>query len=237
MLHYLAKLVKRNDESLLLVRDDLKSLKNADQVILDSLIADIEALKEEIDPIRETVTEQAQQLEEAGELCPMTLKELTEQKTTVRNIEKTPQYNMVDHQTGRTPMERFIINADAQINSAIGFTKSVKEKFCNLLDYFGENQGMASNDFFGILNKFLDEFQRAIDQVNREEKAKVSLCLTLEIQLTTRLPLFTETCGAKESKGGSQKAGKETLEWQAQQRILWKRPCSIDFQPQNKRPG
>lgn len=174
VLHYLVKLMKRNDDSLLAVRDDLSHVKDAELVVLDSLVADMKALKEEIEPIRLTVTAQAERLQEAGQLVQMSLKELAEQKTSVRTVASVPQYNKIDHHTGRTPMERFAINASFQIDDAILISDKVKEKFERLLEYFGEDGNMASNDFFGTFNAFLADFGKAVETVNKEDKAKVS---------------------------------------------------------------
>lgn len=167
------RLVKRNDEDLLSVLDDLCHVKEAELVVLESLSSEIKVLKEEIEPIHQTIQAQAEQLEEAGQLVQMSLQELKEQKTTIRNIASIPQYNKMDHLTGRTPMERFVLRAEAQIDAALAYTGSVKQKFSELLEYFGENEGMASNDFFGTMKRFLGEFQKAIEDVNREEKRKV----------------------------------------------------------------
>lgn len=175
VLHYLVRLVKRNDEELLSVLDDLGHVKEAELVILDSLLSEIKVLKEEIEPIHETVKAQAEKLEESGQLVQMSLRELKEQRTTIRNIDKIPQYNKMDHHTGRTPMERFVLHSEAQIDAALAFTDSVKQKFSELLEYFGEDEGMASNDFFGTMTRFFQEFQKAIEHVSREEKRKVCL--------------------------------------------------------------
>lgn len=165
--------MKRNDKSLLTVKDDLQNVKAAELVILDSLSGDIQALKEDIQPILETVTKQAEELAAAGELTAMTLKELSEQKTSVKAISHVKQYNQVEHHTGRTPMERFTLYADSRIDSGLSYCQAVKAKFTRLLDYFGEDPKKASNEFFGTLNKFLAEFQTAIEQVEKQEKAKV----------------------------------------------------------------
>lgn len=174
VLHYFVKLLKRNDQSLLKVHDDLKNVKAAELVILDSLIGDIQALKEEIQPVLETVTQQAEELEASGKLTALTLKELSEQKTSVKAISHVKQYNKVEHHTGRTPMERFTLYADSRIDAGLTYCEAVKAKFSSLLDYFGEDPNKASNEFFGTLNKFLAEFKAAIEHVEKQEKAKVS---------------------------------------------------------------
>ena len=153
MLHFLVKLVKQNDESLLDVRRDLVHVKEAESVILDTLFVDFNEIKEEIHPIHETVQTQAAELEAAGKLVQMSLQELIEQRTVVRNIGDVPQYNQIKHLTGRTPMERFIVRAEAQIDQVLAFADSVKSKYIGLLQFFGEDENMASNDFFGTMTR------------------------------------------------------------------------------------
>lgn len=173
VLHYLVKLIKQNNESLLGLRDDLKHLKDAECIVLDGLSSDIKALQEELVPVIETVKCQADDLEEKGQLVQMSLKELMEQKTSVRTVASVPQYNKIDHHTGRTPMERFTLNAESKIEEALLFADKVKEKFSKVLEYFGEDGSMASNDFFGTMNKFLADFSKAADYVHKEQLSKV----------------------------------------------------------------
>lgn len=159
------KLVKQNDESLLGVVDELNHAKHAKLIVLDSIQSDFLSLKAEIEPIRETVKAQAEKLEEAGQIVQMTIKELSEQKTSIRSIERVPQYNKVDHHTGRTPMERFIINSEFKIVHALELTDQVKAKFVSLLEFFGEDESMTSSEFFGTLTRFLMEFEKSIERV------------------------------------------------------------------------
>lgn len=159
------KLVRQNDESLLRVVDELKHAKNAKLVVLDNVQSDFNSLRTEIEPIRETVKAQAEKLEEAGQIVQMSVKELSEQRTSIRSIDRVPQYNKIDHHTGRTPMERFIISAETKIVNALELTERVKDKFVNLLEFFGEDEGMPSSEFFGTLTRFLMEFGKSIERV------------------------------------------------------------------------
>jgi hypothetical protein len=172
-LHYLVKLIKRNDESLLGLRDELKHLKDAELIVLDSLCNDMKVMKDEIESVLQTVKTQAEHLEENGQLVQMSLKELAEQKTSVRTVANVPQYNKIDHHTGRTPMERFTLNAANKIEDAILYTNNVKEKFSKVLEYFGEDGNMASNDFFGTMNAFLADFSKAVEYVHKDDMKKV----------------------------------------------------------------
>lgn len=197
MLHYLVKLIKRNNESLLGLRDDLRHLKDAEFVVLDSLCGEIRSLKDEIEPVLQIVKAQAEDLEEKGQLIQMSIKELAEQKTSVRTVGCVPLYNKMEHHTGRTPMERFALNAAGRIEDALSYTESVKIKFSKVLDYFGEDSSMASNEFFGTLNTFLNDFSKAVDHVSKEEIAKVcrsivicSVFRLLFLSLTTLFSFF-----------------------------------------------
>lgn len=143
-------------------------------VVLDNLCGEIKSLKEEIKPVLQIVKAQAEDLEEKGQLIQMSIKELAEQKTSVRTVGCVPLYNKMEHHTGRTPMERFTLNAAGRIEDALAYTDTVKEKFAKVLDYFGEDSNMASNDFFGTLNTFLNDFTKAVEHVSKEEIAKVS---------------------------------------------------------------
>lgn len=143
-------------------------------------------------PVLQVVKAQAEDLEEKGQLIQMSIKELAEQKTSVRTVGLVTLYNKMEHHTGRTPMERFTLNAVVKIEDALAYADLVKVKFSKVLDYFGEDSNMASNDFFGTMNTFLADFRKAVDHVIKEEIAKVCKrllfrlisffkCLTLDI--------------------------------------------------------
>jgi hypothetical protein len=70
-------------------------------------------------------------------------------------------------------MERFAMNAATSTETAMTMTEDVKQKYDKVLEYFGEAKDMTSNDFFGTMNRFLVEFSKAIEQVQREENAQM----------------------------------------------------------------
>eukprot|EP00980_Cylindrotheca_fusiformis_P027235 scaffold19459_cov135-Cylindrotheca_fusiformis.AAC.3 len=176
VLHYVVKLVKKNNESLLTFSNDISFVIPAESVLLDALGSDVKALGEELVGVHKTVQDEAQRLEEAGELKPMSLEDLKEQKTTVRQVGKVSQFNKIDHHTGRTSMERFTVNAHYSCEQANASIEDVKKKYIALLNYFGEDENMPTGDFFGILRRFMREFQKAMEQVeaieNKEAKEK-----------------------------------------------------------------
>ena len=176
---YLAKLVKKNDEKLLGFQEDLATVRHAENIILDSVASDIKNIEAELEQVHKTAAEEAARLEAAGDLKPFTLSDLKELKTTVYTIDSVPHFNKVDHQSGRTPMERFALNSRDALKQAKSKIKKLKKTYANLLEYFGEDEKMASNEFFGTMRRFIEEFQKACDEVEKAEIARVSIHNTI----------------------------------------------------------
>lgn len=49
----------------------------------------------------------------------------------------------------------------------------MKGKYSLLLGYFGEDENMATGDFFGILRRFMAEWKKAVNVVEKIERAQV----------------------------------------------------------------
>lgn len=173
MLQYLVKLVKENDESLMGFRDDIQSVPEAGDVILEALGGDVKVLADEVKQVHETAKIEADRLESEGKLRKMTLGELSEQVTVVRQIGGLSHYNQIDHITGRTQMERFASRATSIIDNAVDALEDLKKTYVGVLTYFGEDEQMPSNEFFGTMKKFCLEFKSAAEEVEKQEKAKV----------------------------------------------------------------
>jgi hypothetical protein len=178
VLHYVVKLVKKNDEPLLSFEADLVHVSAAENVLLDAVSGDVKAIGEELKNVLEIVRNEAQRSEEEGTLEKMSLSELVEQKTMVHHIGQVPQFNKMSHLTGRTPMERYILNAKIACEQASESIDSVQKKYSMLLEYFGEDEKMATADFFGTLRRFMTEWKNAVEQVDKIEKAQVRMSQT-----------------------------------------------------------
>lgn len=174
VLHYLAKIVRENDKSLVGFKEDIPSVKPAEGVILDGLVNDIKNLSEELSAVHETAKGEADRLEQSGAIRNMSLSELAEQRTLVRKIDGQEHYNKVDHLSGRTTMERFTLQAQELVKDAVRSIDNLKSSYVKLLEYFGEDEAMASDEFFGTINKFIVSFETAENQVDEAEKKKVS---------------------------------------------------------------
>lgn len=173
VLHYVVKLVKKNDESLLSFDSDVSSVVPAENVLLDGLSGDVKSIAEELEGMLGLVQQQANDLEQAGSLKPMSLTDLSEQRTDVRVNGGVTQFNKVNHLTGRTSMERFALNAKNACAQATESINNIKKKYRALLQYFGEDEQMATADFFGTLRRFVAEWRKAVEQVEAIEKKEV----------------------------------------------------------------
>jgi hypothetical protein len=175
VLHYVVKLVKKNDESLLAFDADLSHVIPAESVLLDLVVGDVKAIQEELDGVLKIVQSEAQRMEDAGLLEKMRLSDLTEQKTMIQHVGTVPQFNKMSHLTGRTSMERFTLNAKVACGQVAESIENVKKKYTMVLGYFGEDENMATSDFFGILRRFIAEWKKAALLVEKIEKAEVSM--------------------------------------------------------------
>lgn len=169
------KLVKQNDDMLAGFHNDLGHVRAAENVILDGVCADITLLNDELVQVHETAKAEAQRMSDAGMLTQISLRELMEQRTIIRTVQSVPQFNRMDHLTGRTPMERFTIRAASTLDEALTLVDGVKGKYVKLLEYFHEDAKMPSNEFFRTIRRFITEFAAAAAQVEKEEMTKVRI--------------------------------------------------------------
>ena len=143
-------------------------------------------LRDELERVYKTSQEQADELLDLGKSTKLSLSELKEQRTNVRTLSGVSQFNQVDHLTGRTPMERFSLHAKTLIDDAFELTSQVQDKFKKLLQYVGEDEKMASNEFFGTLKRFIIDFNNANQIVQKEETMRVSSMKKLIIIRTSQ---------------------------------------------------
>jgi hypothetical protein len=170
--------VKHNDDALLKFKDEIHSVKPAESITLDSLGGDIKVMREELDKVMKTASIEAERVVgDKDEVEKMTLEKLSEQKSYVRKIGNLSHYNQVTVNDGRTQMERFTIEADRAVLQLLDTSDQVKKKYTNVLRYFGEDEKMPSNEFFGTINKFVATFDKAVENYEKREAIRVSATL------------------------------------------------------------
>jgi hypothetical protein len=172
VLHYVVKLVKKNDETLLSFASDVSSVTPAESVLLDGLSGDVKSISEELDGISDIVQQQAEQ--QAGDLNLISTAALAERRIPTPLNGGVTQSNKPDLLTGRTSMERFFLSARKACMQASESIDNIKKKYRAVLQYFGEDENMATADFFGTIRRFMVEWNKAVAQVEAIERKEVS---------------------------------------------------------------
>lgn len=180
ILHYLVMLVKRNDESLLHFKEDISSVVKAAPVAYELMVVEeLAKLKNELHAVKKVALKEAERAtkEDGGAqtMIGMTVSDYASQKTSlvrsdsgVTHHDKAVQLN----QLKITPIGRFSIDASAAIKETEEYTGKVSEKFKAVLKYFGESSSMPPMQFFNTLSTFTRAFDKAVEDVNKEEKKK-----------------------------------------------------------------
>lgn len=70
-------------------------------------------------------------------------------------------------------MGQFVREVSLQQEEISTLFDKVRLNYIDVLDYFGEDASMPSQDFFAILSKFINEFSNTTDAVLRKEKNKL----------------------------------------------------------------
>ena len=163
-------------------------------------------LSDELQSVHETAKSEADRLEEQGKLIDLTLTQLKEQRTAIREIGGIAHYNKVDHKSGRTPMERFTLFANQKVDSSLAALGDLKDNYSKVLAYFGEDENMSSNDFFGTLQKFILEFKTAAEKVDLVERQRVSSQDTFVIIFSFETHIYSPVVVKREITGSGKKS-------------------------------
>jgi len=142
VLFYLVKLVKQNDASLLELKGELASVVKAENVDIKLLSGDLQKLKDDVDVVKKAAKEDGDKKRKTHENCQ------------------------------RTPMEIYIDDAEKKVEKGKAKQEELKEKYLNLLKYFGEDAELKSGQFFSTINTFVKEFGVEQDKHQRQEEAK-----------------------------------------------------------------
>jgi hypothetical protein len=174
VLFYLVKITKQNNPSLLSFKEDLPSVLGVERIMMDGLSSELKQLRQELDDVSKTAAKDGNRKREVREnQKKLSLAELSEQKSYARTVAGVTHYNKMECESDLTPMERFVRNSQVTMDEAFTKENEMKRIYSSLLRYFGEDESMPSNDFFGIINKFIVEFDAAHTDLKLIEAAKV----------------------------------------------------------------
>jgi hypothetical protein len=146
-------------------------------------------------------------------------------------------------------MERFTLNSKVACEQATESITNVKAKYTALLEYFGEDEQMATGDFFGTLRRFMVEWKKQQNKsklsttqryaVNRHLTQRICSCRYQVTSLSPRVCIS----GQREEAGHSQSCqsrekGKQVERQEQQQvrRSWWygKNSCSCCIIQENE---
>jgi hypothetical protein len=141
ILLYVIRLIHRNEPSYLLFPAELSSCAEASRLTLDSANQEEVALKRGLDASLKVIA--ANQLE--------------------------------NHERIATPsaviMANFLIGARVGLEALNFKIKKVRDKFSEVLDYFGEEAAMPCQDFFYTLTSFVQEFKECRDSFEHTHRS------------------------------------------------------------------
>jgi len=177
ILHYLVMLVKRNDESLLNFKDDILSVSKAEKIQFSYVNEELGKLNQELKVLKEVAIEEgAKVVKEDKGSRSMSIVDIASQKTVLKTADGTTHYDkavpMDAEGLGLTPIGRFAIDAKEAWSETKEYTVKVGAKFGGVLAYFGESQQLTPMQFFSTLSTFIRAFDKALDDVTKDEKRK-----------------------------------------------------------------
>lgn len=178
-MQYLIKVIKKNDPELLDVKSEIASISKAKSVVLDGLLNDLNSMISELKFIKDVAEKEGDRHRgDDGKIInskiKITLAELKEQRTRVREVDGVKFYNQMQHDIEYTPMEIFVHHAENALQILLRDLAEAQEAFKSVLNYFGEDDRMPTVDFFGTLYSFLESFEKAKEHVDRMEYMRVS---------------------------------------------------------------
>ena len=156
-LHYVVMVVRRNKDDLLHFQDDLRTVFKADKINWDLAKAEIVSLEKQLISLHEI----ALQLVPG----PWNLN-----RSNMQNLDPGKEASILSE----TSTGRFFMDASFQISDMCKLVQTTSKKFTMLLEYFGEDKNDTQpHELFKIMITFCKNFQSAVEDIERMEKAKV----------------------------------------------------------------
>ena len=148
VLHYLVSIVQKNDADVLKLSEDFAPVKAAERVAMDMLSLELTKMDQGIEKLQAVVKNNLPEPSDSGS-----------------EIEE-------DELINSTPMGRFSTSAASKIQSLSNEFNDVRSSFTDLLRYFGEDNSMSPEAFFGTINTFVSMFDQTHKELVRKEEAK-----------------------------------------------------------------
>jgi hypothetical protein len=164
-LHYVALVVQRHNDSLANFKDDLPSVLQADKVYWDQCTADLEEVENQLENVRKIALNVV-----FGKKAPWTRKKKGGNDDDLSHQSMTLEEEVEALRS--TNIGIFTLDAIKAVSALRELVENTNTKLGKLLEYFGE-ENIPPHELFGILSKFVRDFDEAKEKVAKLQKEKV----------------------------------------------------------------
>ena len=177
-LHYVVLVVLRNSQALLDFKDDLPTVLKADKIFWDQCVNELEEVETQLENVRKLALHEAKSSKVLYQL-PNKKKSGEDNDSDDLSIASMSLEEEVALLRS-TKIGMFALSAIKKVSQLRDRVDTAKNKFCQLLEYFGEDgetSKMQPHELFEIISTFCRNFDAARDDVLKMEKEKVSFLL------------------------------------------------------------
>lgn len=182
-LHYVVLVVQRNSEALLDFKNDLPTVSKADKIYWDQCVTELEEVETQLENVRRLALHEAKSNKIVYSLPNKAKQPDVDNDSDDLSVESMSLEDEVALLRS-TKIGMFALSAIRKVSQLRERVDTAKGKFSSLLEYFGESDSskMQPHQLFEIITTFCRNFDKAREQVDKREKAKVSfLLLSLHI--------------------------------------------------------
>ena len=190
VLHYLIKVIRSTNIDILKFTEDIKSVVLAKGVVMERLLTSAKQLCEDSRIITETATKEGEEyrhylknpdanvVDKNGQNTGKKYekREVKAQRQSVKELRQMctflPEKDVPVGSSDTTHFERFALFSKLELQKALGIIKEANQDYIGVLEYFGEDMKTQTTDFFGMIDTFMESFDKVADVVEKEEEAK-----------------------------------------------------------------
>lgn len=179
VLHYLVRTILRNNKDILTFAEEIKSVVLAKGVVMERMLTSARKLCEDSRVVTETAARDGDEYRKSLKDPSQKWKfqDAKAQRASVKELRQMVTFltekEVPIGKSDTTHFERFALFSKLELQKALAVVKESNQGYIELLEYFGEDKKTQAGDFFGVLDNFLAEFDRAVDVVAKEEEEKL----------------------------------------------------------------
>jgi len=172
-LHFVVKVVQRNNEYLLDFKDDLPTVVKACKIFWDQCVNELEEVETQLENVRKLALHEAKTKKVVYELPSKKKPQEGNDSDDLSIVSMSLEEEVAMLRS--TKIGLFALSAIKKVSQLRDRVETARNKFTRLLEYFGEDAGkskMEPHELFEIISTFCRNFDAAREDVDRMEKAK-----------------------------------------------------------------